>query len=63
VVAPDGKLLGTIPAPYGLITAAFAGQNKKTIFAVVSLTDPDRLQHAYLYSIPMVAQGYSGRAK
>jgi len=63
VVAPDGKLLGTIPAPYGLITAAFAGQNKKTMYAVVSLTDPDRLQHAYIYSIPMVASGYAGRAK
>jgi len=63
VVAADGKLLGSIPAPYGLITAAFAGQNKKTIYAVVSLTDPDRLQHAYIYSIPMVASGYPGRAK
>jgi len=63
VVAPDGKLLGSIPAPYGLITAAFAGQNKKTVYAVVSLIDPDRLQHAYVYSIPMTASGYPGRAK
>ena len=63
VVAPDGKLLGSIPAPYGLITAAFAGKDKKTIYAVVSLTDPMRLQHAYVYSIPMLAQGYMGRAK
>jgi gluconolactonase len=63
VVAPDGKLLGTIPAPYGLITAAFAGKDKKTLYAVVSLIDPMRLQHAYVYSIPMSAQGYKGRAK
>jgi sugar lactone lactonase YvrE len=63
VVAPDGKLLGSIPAPYGLITAAFGGQDKKTIYAVVSLIDPTRLQHAYVYSIPMLAQGYKGRAK
>ena len=63
VIAPDGKVLGSIPAPYGLITAAFAGKNKKTLFAVVSLTDPDRLQHAYVYSIPMIAEGYKGRAK
>ena len=63
VVASDGKLLGSIPAPYGLITAAFAGKDKKTMYAVVSLTDPNRLQHAYVYSIPMLAQGYSGRAK
>jgi len=63
VVAPDGKLLGGIPAPYGLITAAFGGPDKKTVYAVVSLTDPMRLQHAYVYSIPMLAQGYKGRAK
>ena len=63
VAAPDGKLLGSIPAPYSLITAAFAGPNKKTLYAVSSLIDPDRLQHAYLFSIPMVAEGYKGRAK
>jgi gluconolactonase len=63
VVAPDGKLLGSIPAPYGLITAAFGGKDKKTIYAVSSLTDPNRLQHAYVFSIPMLAQGYKGRAK
>jgi sugar lactone lactonase YvrE len=63
VIAPDGKLLGNIPAPYSLISAAFGGKDKKTLFAVVSLSDPTRLQHAYVYSIPMVAQGYKGRAK
>jgi gluconolactonase len=63
VVSPEGKLLGSIPAPYGLISAAFAGKDKKTMYAVVSLIDPMRLQHAYVYSIPMIAQGYKGRAK
>jgi sugar lactone lactonase YvrE len=63
VVAPDGKLLGSIAAPYGLITAAFGGPDKKIMYAVVSLIDPTRLQHAYVYSIPMLAQGYKGRAK
>ena len=63
VIAPDGKLLGSIPAPYGLITAAFGGNDKKTMYAVVSLIDPNRLQHAYVYSIPMLAQGYKDRAK
>jgi gluconolactonase len=63
VVATDGKLLGRIPAPYGLITAAFGGPDKKTMYAVVSLIDPTRLQHAYVYSIPMLAEGYKGRAK
>lgn len=63
VISSDGKVLGSIPAPYNLITAAFAGKDKKTVYAVVSLTDPNRLQHAYVYSIPMQAQGYRGRAK
>ena len=64
VVSPEGKLLGSIPAPYGLITAAFAGPDKKTMYAVVSLTNPTtRVQHAYVFSIPMIAQGYKDRAK
>jgi len=64
VVSPEGKLLGSIPAPYGLITAAFAGRDKKTMYAVVSLINPTtRVQHAYVYSIPMIAQGYKDRAK
>jgi len=63
VISPDGKVLGNIPAPYGLISAAFAGKDKKTMYAVVSLSDATRLQHAFVYSIPMIAQGYKGRAK
>jgi gluconolactonase len=63
VIAPDGKVLGSIPAPYGLISAAFAGPDKKTMYAVVSLSDSTRLQHALVFSIPMVAQGYKDRAK
>jgi gluconolactonase len=63
VISPDGKVLGSIPAPYSLISAAFAGPDKKTMYAVVSLSDSTRLQHAFIYSIPMVAQGYKDRAK
>jgi len=63
VAAPDGKLLGSIPAPVSLITAAFAGSNKKTLYAVTSLRAPDGTQSAEVYSIPMVAQGFKGRAK
>ena len=33
------------------------------MYAVVSLIDPSRLQHAYVFSIPMLAQGYKDRAK
>ena len=63
VASPDGKLLGSIPAPVSLITAAFAGPDKKTVYAVTSLRSPDGMQRAEVYSIPMIAQGYAGRAK
>jgi gluconolactonase len=63
VVDNAGKVLGSIPAPYGLISAAFAGKGKKTMYAVVSLSDSTRLQHAFVYSIPMLAEGYKERAK
>ena len=63
VVSPEGKLLGTIPAPYGLITVAFAGKDKKTMYGISSLIDANRLQHAFVFTIPMQASGYKGRAK
>jgi gluconolactonase len=58
VFAADGKLLGHIPAPRNLITAAFSGPDKKTLFAIAN----DR-QNVDVYTIPMIAQGYKGRAK
>lgn len=62
VIARDGKYLGNIPSPVPLITTAFAGTDKKTLYAVASIVR-DGARTAYLYSIPMVAQGYKGRAK
>jgi len=58
VFGPDGAQLGHIPSPRTLITAAFAGPDKKTLYAVAN----DRRQ-VDVYSIPMIAQGYTGRAK
>ena len=58
VFAPDGKLLGTIAAPRSFITAAFAGPDKKTLYAVAN----DR-RVVEVYSIPMLAQGPKNRAK
>jgi len=63
VAAPDGKLLGSIASPVSLITAAFAGPDKKTMYAVTSIRAADGTQSAEVYSIPMIAQGYAGRAK
>jgi gluconolactonase len=58
VFAADGRLLGQIPSPRTLITVAFAGPDKRTLYAVAN----DR-QTVDVYTIPMLAQGYTGRAK
>lgn len=63
VASPDGKVLGTIPSPVTLITAAFAGPEKKTMYAVTSIRDAQGAQRAEVYSIPMIAEGFKGRAK
>ena len=63
VASPDGRYLGNIPAPVSLITAAFAGPDKKTMYAVTSIRSPEGAQRAEVYSIPMIAQGYKGRSK
>lgn len=58
VFAADGKYLGLIPSPRNLITAAFAGADKKMLYAIAN----DR-QRVDVYAIPVIAQGYRGRAK
>src|SRR5688572_24638882 len=58
VIAPDGKLLGTIPTPRPVITAAFGGPDKKTLYAVFNNRMNDEI-----YAIQMIAQGFKGRAK
>ena len=58
VFAADGKALGQIPSPRNLITVAFAGPEKKTLYAVAN----DRVR-VDVYAIPMIAQGHKGRAK
>ncbi len=72
VISPDGQVLGIIPAPRNLISVTFSGKDKKTLFAVgeVLAAKPNpRLGIAgffsrmEIYSIPMQAQGYPGRAK
>jgi gluconolactonase len=72
VISPDGKVLGTIPAPLDLISVAFSGKDKRTLFAVgeVRTNKPnlDRgiaglFDHMEVMSIPMEAKGYEGRPK
>jgi len=63
VVGADGKSLGLIPTPRGVISAAFGGTDKKTLFAVISYRDANNAQNAQVISISMIAQGFKGRAK
>jgi gluconolactonase len=64
VIGPDGKYLGLIPTPDNVISAAFSGPGKKTLYAVISHREgtPPHLS-AQIIEIPMLAQGYKGRAK
>jgi gluconolactonase len=67
VISPQGQHLGTIPTPRGVISVAFGGTDKKTLFVLArGAVDADGNQvgnAAQVYSIPMIAQGYRGRAK
>jgi gluconolactonase len=74
VFSPDGKYLGIIPTPRGVISAAFAGPDKKTLYVVGSgALGPDgrefrtpegvRNNAKTILKIPMLAEGFKGRAK
>jgi gluconolactonase len=64
VFAPSGEFLGSIAGPQGLHGVAFGGRDKKTLFGIVFYggwgTPGARNQ---VIAIPMIAQGYAGRAK
>ena len=64
VLSPDGKHLGVIPTPRGVITAAFGSKDKKTLFILARGADGAEIANAaQVWSIPTIAQGYKGRAK
>lgn len=58
VVDPSGQVLGEIAAPLPLITVLFAGKDKRTLYGVAN-----NQQYVEIFALPMVAQGYLGRAK
>lgn len=62
VISPEGKFLGLIPTAQNIISLAFSGPDKKTLYAVVSIRGENGLS-AQIISIPMIARGYKGRAK
>jgi gluconolactonase len=74
VFSPEGKYLGVIPAPRSVISAAFSGPGKKTLYVVGSgALDLDgkefqtpagvRNNAKTIYKIAMLAEGFRGREK
>jgi gluconolactonase len=62
VLSDKGEPLGFIPAPYPVISIAFGGPGKKTLYAVATTGKPPA-QAAAILTLPMIAAGYPGRAK
>ena len=58
VIEKTGKFLGEIPSPLPLITVAFSGPDKKTLYGVANTQQFDEI-----FTIQMISQGYKGRAK
>jgi len=58
VISPEGKSLGVIPTPRGVISVAFSGLDRKTLYAVSREGNTD-----WIISIQMIAQGAKGRGK
>jgi len=67
VIGPDGEYLGIIPTPRGVISLAFGGTDKRTLFVLargaIDAEGNEVRNAAQVYSIPMTASGYRGRAK
>jgi gluconolactonase len=74
VFSPEGKYLGVIPMPRNPITLTFSGPNKKTLYVgCMGMLTPDGKNFATapgvrnvamtIYTVPMMAQGFKGRAK
>jgi gluconolactonase len=67
VISPEGKYLGLIPTPRGVISTAFGGRDKKTLYILArgakDASGSDVANAAQVYGIQMIAQGYKGRAK
>ena len=64
VFAPNGEFLGGIPGPTMLHGVAFGGPDKKTLYAILfyGVWGTPSARNRVL-AMPMLAQGYSGRAK
>jgi len=74
VLSPEGKYLGVIPTPRGVISVAFSGPGKKTLYVVGGgASGPDgkeietspgvRNNAKSIYKVSMLAEGFKGRVK
>jgi gluconolactonase len=74
VFSPEGKYLGVIPTPRGVISAAFSGPDKKTLYVVGAgalaadgqeFRTPEGVRNnaKTIYRIAMLSEGFEGRAK
>ena len=74
VISSEGKYLGLIPTPREVISVAFSGLGKKTLYTVGAgafgangkeLRTPDGVRNnaKTIYRIGMVTRGFEGRAK
>ena len=74
VLSSEGKYLGLIPTPRSAISVAFSGPDKKTLYIVGSgalgadgkeFRTPEGVRNnaKTIFRIPMLAQGFPGRAK
>ena len=66
VLSPQGSRLGLIPMPRQATSLAFAGPDKRTLYAVGRGNDGpsgDEQWARSIYRFPMVTQGFTGRAK
>ena len=67
VIGRDGRHLGVIPTPRGVISCAFGGKDRKTLFVLArgaqDAEGAEVANAAQVWSIQMIAQGYKGRAK
>jgi gluconolactonase len=74
VLSPDGKYLGLIPTPRTVISVAFSGPGKKTLYVVGSgalgndskeIETPAGIRNnaKSIFRIPMIAEGFAGRVK
>jgi gluconolactonase len=60
VIGADGKYLGLIPTPRGIISVAFSGPDRKTLYVVARDNPSDK---DWILGIPMIAQGPKVRGK